>query len=101
MVNDANTLFELPCGILLATASEKGLKSLVFLSPEEQAKWKRLLVFSRPTLLQKGILSSVEEWLKQFIEKKELPDVKLDLQGTDFQKDVWVALSSTIVGETI
>ena len=102
MVNDANSLFKLPCGILLATASEKGLKSLMFLSPEEQAKWKRLLVFSRPTLLQKGILSSVEKWLSQFIEKKkELPDIKLDLQGTDFQKDVWLALCSTKVGETI
>ncbi|MDC0056472.1 methylated-DNA--[protein]-cysteine S-methyltransferase [Deltaproteobacteria bacterium] len=101
MVNDANSLFELPCGILLATASEKGLKRLIFLSPEEQAKWKRLLVFSRPTLLQKGILSSVEKWLSQFIKKKELPNIKLDLQGTDFQKDVWLALHSTIVGETI
>ena len=101
MVNDANSLFELPCGIMLATASEKGLKRLIFLSPEEQAKWKRLLVFSRPTLLQKGILSSAEKWLLQFIEKKELPDIKLDLQGTSFQKDVWLALYSTKVGETI
>ena len=101
MVNDANSLFELPCGILLATATEKGLKNLIFLSPEEQVKWKRLLVFSRPTLLQKGILSSVETWLSQFIEKKELPNIKLDLQGTDFQKDVWLALYSTKVGETI
>jgi AraC family transcriptional regulator, regulatory protein of adaptative response / methylated-DNA-[protein]-cysteine methyltransferase len=101
MVSDANSLFELPCGILLATATEKGLKNLIFLSPEEQVKWKRLLVFSRPTLLQKGILSSVETWLSQFIEKKELPNIKLDLQGTDFQKDVWLALYSTKVGETI
>ena len=101
MVNDANSLFELPCGILLATATEKGLKNLTFLSPEEQVKWKRLLVFSRPTLLQKGILSSVETWLSQFIEKKELPNIKLDLQGTDFHKDVWLALYSTKVGETI
>ena len=101
MVSDGHSMFELPCGTLLATVSEHGLKELLFLAPEEKQKWRRLSVFERPSLLQRAVLESVREWLQSYLAGEPLNEVRLDLDGTAFQREVWLTLHATSLGETL
>ena len=101
MVTEAHALIEIPCGTLLARVSEKGLTRLTFLSEEEMGRWRRLQSMQSPTMLQRMNLDATKKWIQSYLERSELPLVKLDLEGSKFQKDVWIALRSTIPGDTL
>lgn len=101
MVTEAHTLLKIPCGTILIRVSEKGVRRISFLDEEEVSRWRRLKFMQSPTMLQKMNIEAVEKWIQAFLERSELPSVKLDLEGSDFQMDVWMTLFSTSPGETL
>ena len=102
MVNDSYSLIEMPCGTLLARVSEKGLKELSFQSDDEIKKWKRLMVFqSGPTMLQRISLEATSAWISAYLKGGETKEVKLDIEGTEFQKNIWMSSRATDLGEKI
>ena len=101
MVNDSYSMIEMPCGTLLARVSEKGLKELTFISDDDIKKWNRLMVFQRPTMLQRMSLEATSAWITAYLDGGELKELKLDIDGTEFQNNVWMTSRETIIGESI
>ncbi len=87
-----------PIGTILITASSKGIRSINFV--EEQV--------SNPTpdlpqtiSAQKHIEQGLQELEAYFIGQSRTFDLKLDLVGTTFQKQVWNALLEIPFGKKV
>jgi len=102
MVNDSYSLIRMPCGTLLARVSEKGLKELSFQSDDDIKKWKRLMAFQGgPTMLQRISLEATSAWILAYLDGGEMKEVKLDIEGSVFQKNIWMTSRTTDLGERI
>ena len=77
-------------GLIEVTGSEKGIASLCFV---EQGVEENGI----PLCLKEGI-KQLEEYFKG--KRKEF-SLKLDIQGTDFQKVVWQELQKIPIGKTV
>jgi methylated-DNA-[protein]-cysteine S-methyltransferase len=82
--------YKSPVGWLEITATEKGISSLIFV---DEVKKKTI---------PKGILKDCIGQLKEyFAGKRQAFDIDLDLQGTEFQLQVWQELLKIPFGRTI
>ncbi len=83
-----------PIGQLTLVASEAGLNMILFES-EDPPEIDAAIDESDP------ILSSAARQLSEYFagERREF-DLPLDLEGTEFQKDAWLALADVPYGET-
>ena len=83
-----------PLGYLKLQASDKGLQRCSILNQEEAI-----------SCLNCGISPFLEEVIQQlhqyFDGERETFDVEFDLQGTAFQKKVWMALTTIAYGKTL
>ncbi|PAV13683.1 cysteine methyltransferase [Methanosarcina spelaei] len=88
-------IIESPIGPIILAGNEKGLKHLIFLKGKKRieipADWIENKEFFREATRQLEAYFSGE--LKSF-------DLKLDPEGTDFQKSVWRTLCEIPYGET-
>ncbi len=87
-------LLESPIGILRLSASDKGLSRLE-LPNKHKAK------IASKNVSNKYLRKAIEELNKYFEGKLRRFTVKLDFEGTAFQKSVWNALLEIPYGETI
>ena len=83
-----------PLGYLKLQASDKGLQRCSILNQEEAI-----------SCLNCGISPFLEEVIQQlhqyFDGERETFDIDFDLQGTAFQKKVWMALTTIAYGKTL
>jgi len=83
-----------PLGYLKLQASDKGLQRCSILNQEEAI-----------SCLNCGISPFLEEVIQQlhqyFDGERETFDIDFDLQGTAFQKRVWMALTTIAYGKTL
>lgn len=82
-------------GTLYLAASENGLRSLGWKRP------KRVLDANNSTLAKKHLESAKKQLELYFKGELKNFDLKLDPQGTDFQKKVWHQLSQLSYGKTV
>jgi methylated-DNA-[protein]-cysteine S-methyltransferase len=83
--------YKSPIGIIRIESSQKGISGLVFVDNIEDEEDRKDDMASRCIL-------QLDEY---FNLKREIFDLELDLQGTDFQKRVWEELLKIPFGRTI
>lgn len=86
-----------PIGILYLVSDEKSLRGVLF-----EDYWKPFQSrYSEMEQASTAILKKTEEQLKQyFAGKRQEFDLPIHLDGTDFQKKVWMALAKIGYGKT-
>lgn len=92
--------YESPVGTLSLVASERGLRAILWPldSTEEQDQRVRLGGQIRRST---PVLDEAERQLDEYFAGTRLSfDLVLDLQGTDFQREVWTALADVKYGKT-
>jgi methylated-DNA-[protein]-cysteine S-methyltransferase len=89
---------ESPIGVLTLVASDVGLAHVLF---EDQQPADVGLPDDLPEVGDDPTLEAAAEQLREYFagDRREF-DVPLDLHGTDFQKDAWLALATVPYGET-
>lgn len=94
MSNTYTSYFKSPVGWLNITTSDNALMSIEFLKqkPNKKAESKNLPAIMKKTKTQ------LEEF---FAGKRKIFDLKLQMEGTDFQKKVWNALRKVPYGKTL
>jgi methylated-DNA-[protein]-cysteine S-methyltransferase len=85
-----NFQFNSPIGFINIEYSERGISSLVFIDGPEME--------SPSNEMESRLIQQLDEY---FNKKREIFDLPLDLQGTDFQKRVWNELLKIPFGKTI
>lgn len=85
---------ETPIGVLTLVASDVGLSMILFES-EDSADIDAALHDSDPVL--RAAATQLSEYFAG--ERREF-DLPLDLEGTDFQKEAWLALAGVPYGQT-
>ena len=82
-----------PLGLLKLQITEKGLRHLQFVDEETEMEtsWEKMSAIAQKVIRQ------IEEY---FAGKRQDFDIKLDLQGTDFQLNVWQKLLDIPFGKT-
>lgn len=85
------TYYKSPIGIIRIESSEKGISGLVFVDKAEGEELR-----AGETNFQ--CIIQLEEYFKL---KREIFDLQLDVNGTDFQKRVWNELLKIPFGKTI
>ena len=89
--------FSSPVGELKLVASEKGLAAILW----EKDDLKRFKISPMSESKKHPVLRETETQLKEyFAGKRKKFSVKLDFNGTAFQKNVWKALLTIPYGET-
>ncbi|NER80544.1 MAG: methylated-DNA--[protein]-cysteine S-methyltransferase [Leptolyngbya sp. SIO1D8] len=92
------TWIESPLGTLLLTANGRSLTGLYFQGqkyfPEQTSDW-------RETRQSPLFVQAREQLAEYFAHQRQLFDLPLEPQGTDFQKQVWQRLAQIPFGETI
>jgi methylated-DNA-[protein]-cysteine S-methyltransferase len=84
-------------GSLYLVASEKGLQALLW--KRHPAKMLQNLKGSSPEVI---ILSQAVKQLEEYFDGKRTQfDIPLDVEGTDFQKQVWFCLQKIPFGKTL
>jgi methylated-DNA-[protein]-cysteine S-methyltransferase len=89
---------ESPIGVLTLVASDAGLAHVLF---EDQRPADVGLPDDLPEADGNPTLEAAADQLREYFagDRREF-DVPLDLHGTDFQKDAWLALATVPYGET-
>ena len=82
--------FKSPIGMIELSASDKGISSLYFVKEVKQENFSNKIL--------SDCVKQIEEY---FQSKRKEFSVKLDMQGTDFQKRVWNELLNIPFGKTI
>ena len=82
-----------PLGLLKLQITEKGLRHLQFVDEETEMEtsWEKMSAIAQKVIRQ------IEEY---FAGERQDFDIKLDLQGTDFQLNVWQKLLDIPFGKT-
>ena len=93
-----------PLGPMIAGATEKGLCMLEFYDrPMLETQFKRLITYLNGQFVpgHNSVFNSLNQQLSAYF-KGELRqfDIRLDIQGTDFQKQVWQALLNIPYAQT-
>jgi methylated-DNA-[protein]-cysteine S-methyltransferase len=83
--------YDSPIGLIKIEYSERGICRLVFVDDAEGEGLREGEMVSR-------IILQIDEY---FNKKREIFDLELDLQGTDFQKRVWNELLKIPFGKTM
>lgn len=83
-------------GPIYLVASERGLRG-TFWTKQNVSTVRALEEESKPHKILRQAVKQLEEY---FSGKRRLFDLPLDVQGTDFQKSVWLQLSKIPYGET-
>jgi len=52
-------------------------------------------------MLQRISLEATSAWISAYLDGEEMKEVKLDIEGTEFQKNIWITSRTTIFGERI
>ena len=92
--------YESPVGTLKLVASERGLRAILWPldATDEQADRVRL---GKQVRRSTPILDEVERQLDEYFDGSRLVfDLLLDLQGTEFQRNVWLSLTDVGFGKT-
>lgn len=98
------TFFESPIGMIRLEFSERGLAGLIFSDLDEtpshsfEMESRSIETPSPLTRIESRITRQLEEY---FSRKRQIFDLEIDLQGTDFQKKVWMELLKIPYGKTI
>lgn len=88
----SSAIINTPIGKIKLTASEKGLSSCSLLNDSLECD---------PNCTLDPILEDAVLQLSQYFEgQREVFDIPFDLEGTDFQKKVWLSLSDIPYGTT-
>ena len=95
-MNQAQWVFASPIGDLYLVASEKGLQKLVY--KKQPIAFADSLKGAAPEI--KILAETVKQLTEYFSGKRQSFDLTLDIQGTDFQKQVWKVLSKIPFGKT-
>ena len=83
-----------PIGVLILVASDDGLRKILWEGQADEAG-DSLVDETHP------VLSAAAAQLDEYFERKRTTfDLPLDLVGTDFQKEAWLALADVPFGET-
>lgn len=86
-----------PVGLLTLVASDKGLRAVMW----ENDDPRRVRLGEVTENNKHPVLLEAERQLAEYFKgKRRTFKLKLDFQGTDFQKDVWKALLAIPFGET-
>ena len=92
--------YESPVGVLALVASDRGLRAVLWPqdSTEEQMHRVRL---GKQTHRSTPVLDEAEKQLDEYFAGTRLVfDLMLDLQGTEFQREVWLSLTDVGFGKT-
>lgn len=84
--------YETPIGKMMIFATEQAITKIYF---ENQIQTKDVLI--KETSLHKNAINQLEEY---FAGKRKNFDLPLNLEGTEFQKNVWNALIDIPYGQT-
>ena len=100
----ANTLavarYESPVGLLKLVASERGLRAILWPLDATDAQIDRVRL-GKVARRSTPVLDDAERQLDEYFNGTRLAfDLLLDLQGTDFQRDVWLSLADVGFGKT-
>jgi methylated-DNA-[protein]-cysteine S-methyltransferase len=95
-MSHAQYVMQSEIGPLYLVASEKGLAG-VFWKKQVAPQLKELSKKNPEVLILKKAIQQLEEY---FAGKRKDFDLPFDMEGTDFQKKVWQALSRIPYGET-
>lgn len=86
--------YKSPVGILEITASHNGVVSVIF----SQGRRKKIPSLTRPNRYLKECLSQIDEYFKG---QRKTFNVKLDLEGSDFELAVWLRVKEIPFGKTL
>lgn len=94
------TTMKSPVGELLLISSDKGLCALLWEEDSEDKFVEELLALKKNT--RDPVLMATKEQLREYFkgERKKF-DLKLDVYGTEFQKQVWQQLRKIGYGKTL
>lgn len=91
-------MIDSPVGKLKLVGSDKGLAAILW----EKEKPRRVVLNIVGEDAKLPVLVEAEKQLKEYFAKKRTKfDLKLDFNGTDFQKKVWKALLNIPFGKTV
>lgn len=89
-----------PVGTLLLAATAEGLTHLLFADPDGQPRRAKVRPNSDGSARAQGILSDTRSQLAEyFAGDRKLFEVPLAPEGTDFQQQVWGALTQITFGQ--
>lgn len=100
MTDLAVARYDSPVGVLSLVASDRGLRAVLWPQDrtEEQANRVRL---GKQSHRSSPVLDETELQLDQYFAGERMSfDLLLDLQGTDFQREVWLGLTDVGFGKT-
>ncbi len=100
MTDLAVARYESPVGVLSLVASERGLRAVLWPqdSTEEQIHRVRL---GKQSFRSTPVLDDAEQQLDEYFAGTRMAfDLLLDLQGTEFQREVWLSLADVGFGKT-
>lgn len=94
MKNEANAYYKSPIGLIRITSNTRGITSLYFVNNEDYVE--NPIHRSIPEILEECV-HQIHEY---FSGKRRTFTIKLALEGTNFQKEVWKELKSIPFGKT-
>jgi len=100
MTDLAVARYESPVGILSLVASEKGLRAVLWPQDRTEEQIHRVRL-GKQTHRSSPVLDETEKQLDEYFAGARMVfDLLLDLQGTDFQREVWLSLADVGFGKT-
>lgn len=100
MTDLAVARYESPVGVLSLVASERGLRAVLWpqdCSPERGPRVR----LGQQSYRSTPVLDEAETQLDEYFSGRRMVfDLLLDLQGTDFQREVWLGLTDVGFGKT-
>lgn len=89
-----------PVGTLSLVASERGLRAVLWPQDTTEDQEHRVRL-GKQSYRPSPVLDETERQLDEYFEGTRLTfDLSLDLQGTDFQRNVWLSLNDVGFGKT-
>lgn len=90
-----------PIGAVLVGETERGVCAVLLADSEDAAVEALAREFSEATLTPDDDVAAQAAAVVAYIAGGALPDLPLDLRGTDFQRAVWTALAAIPAGSTV
>lgn len=90
-----------PIGAVLVGETERGVCAVLLADSADAAVEALAREFREATLTPDESVEEQAEAVVAYIAGGDLPDLPLDLRGTDFQRTVWTALAAVPAGSTV
>lgn len=92
--------YESPVGALSLVASERGLRAILWPQDSTEAQINRVRL-GKQAHRSTPVLDDTERQLDEYFGGTRMVfDLMFDLQGTDFQREVWLSLADVSFGKT-